>query len=316
MWDPAQDLDALVADFTDHYYGPAAPHIRDYIARLEQATEAMMTPMTWAASPGQYRFLTPQLLGDCQGLFDEADAMVSDAAAFLQRVNLSRMSLDRACLFHWGAIEALPETTLDRGAIAARYREVYARFVSDDIAPEFQARLSGHAEDFITLVEGIQAPTALPAEFDDISPERIRQVGPVYSQSGGDTERRPDPEAAMGSCITRETGGELPLTLGYYDQSAKDFVAKLEIEADDIPSPGYNVYKIGRGKLSPSCYVWFTGSWLIQVLLDGFYNPATPDQEWDIYASLRLEGPTYPHGERGETDRVFVDRIILVRVEP
>ena len=164
------------------------------------------------------------------------------------------------------------------------------------------------------VADGIHLGTRV--EVSEISPERIRQVGPVYSQSGGDTERRPDPEAAMGSCITRETGGELPLTLGYYDQSAKDFVAKLEIEADDIPSPGYNVYKIGRGKLSPSCYVWFTGSWLIQVLLDGFYNPATPDQEWDIYASLRLEGPTYPHGERGETDRVFVDRIILVRVEP
>ena len=66
MWNPNQDLHALVTDFTDHYYGPAAPAIREYLARLETATQAMTTPMPWNASPGQDRFLTPGLLAECQ----------------------------------------------------------------------------------------------------------------------------------------------------------------------------------------------------------------------------------------------------------
>ena len=44
------------------------------------------------------------------------------------------------------------------------------------------------------------------------------------------------------------------------------------------------------------------------------YDPLEIDKEWDIYASLRFEGPSYPHGGEGETDRVFVDRIILAPV--
>jgi hypothetical protein len=316
MWDPGQDLDGLVADFTEHYYGAAAPAIREYLARLETATQAMTTPMTWNASPGQYRFLTPELLAECQKLFDGAEAVVADDPALLRRVRLSRMSLDRACLFYWGKLEALPDIEFNPEAIAARYGEVYSQFVSENIAPDHQGRLASYASDFIALAESTRSPAPLPAEFDDVPAERIRQIGPLYSQSSGGTERQPDPEAAVGMCLTRETEGELPFTLGVYDQLGKEFVARREIKADEIPSPGYNVYTIGRGKLSPSCYVWVTRSWRMQVLLDDLYDPAAPEREWDVYASLRFEGPTYPHGERGDTDRVFLDRIVLVQAEP
>ena len=53
-------------------------------------------------------------------------------------------------------------------------------------------------------------------------------------------------------------------------------------------------------------------AWNIQVRVSECYDPAHPDREWDIYASLRFEGPTYPHGEKGAVDRVYVDRVVLV----
>lgn len=49
MWKPDQDLRALITDFTDRYYGPAAPLIREYAARLEAETLAMETSMSWNA---------------------------------------------------------------------------------------------------------------------------------------------------------------------------------------------------------------------------------------------------------------------------
>jgi hypothetical protein len=39
----AQDIDALIEEFTDHMYGPAAPLVRRYLDELESARKAMKT---------------------------------------------------------------------------------------------------------------------------------------------------------------------------------------------------------------------------------------------------------------------------------
>ena len=76
-WHPDQDLEALITDFTDRYYGAAAPLIREYSACLEADTPAMGTRMSWNAPAGQFRHLTPELLVWSQRLFDRARAVVA-----------------------------------------------------------------------------------------------------------------------------------------------------------------------------------------------------------------------------------------------
>ncbi|MEA3400743.1 MAG: DUF4838 domain-containing protein [Armatimonadota bacterium] len=315
LWAPHRDVDALIADFTDHYYGPAAPMIRDYVERLESATSAMSTGMTWNASPGQYRYLTPDLLIECQRLFDAAEEAVAGDQTLLHRVRIARMSVDRATLFFWSDVAAEDAHGLSQAELAQRYRETFDRALEERIRPEFHDRLRPWVADLIDLAAKLTAPKPLPPKLEGIDPQRIVQVSPMVVQPGHGTGLREDAQAAMGICATRETDGELPLNLGVYDWMDRETVARRDIEGGEITSPGYSLYRIGSGALSQHCGVWITRSWRLQVPLEGAYTPDAPDREWEIYASLRFEGPAYPHGGEGEQNRVFLDRIVLVAAQ-
>jgi hypothetical protein len=58
--------------------------------------------------------------------------------------------------------------------------------------------------------------------------------------------------------------------------------------------------------------VWVTSSWGISIPVGFVYDAAQPQREWDLYLSLRLEGPAYPHGGTAPQNTVSVDRLILV----
>jgi hypothetical protein len=67
--------------------------------------------------------------------------------------------------------------------------------------------------------------------------------------------------------------------------------------------------------MSEWSYIYLTRSWQIQADPTTLFDPARPDQKWELYASLKFTGAGYPHGVEGEPEGVWVDRLFLVRVE-
>jgi hypothetical protein len=104
----------------------------------------------------------------------------------------------------------------------------------------------------------------------------------------------------------------LPLTFGYYDVTNKQFpLNDGKIAKKQILSDGYNFYRMGRAKLSPKGYAWFN-YWKCQIGLESMYDPQHPNREYDIYVSIRFEGPTYLAGQQGKTDAIFVERFVFL----
>ena len=62
-------------------------------------------------------------------------------------------------------------------------------------------------------------------------------------------------------------------------------------------------------------FIYLTASLQIQKHLYGLYDPARPDQQWDVYLSMKYTGPAYPFGESGEPNGLFMDRMILVKTD-
>jgi hypothetical protein len=47
--------------------------------------------------------------------------------------------------------------------------------------------------------------------------------------------------------------------------------------------------------------------------LDELYVPGYPFIQWDIYASLKFQGPQYGSSDTGKSNKILCDQVILVR---
>lgn len=315
MWNPDQDLEMLIQDFTDAYYGAASETLRQYIALLEDATRSTSTTIIWSPSPSQFTFLTPTFLETAQTIFDNAEAAVSTDPVQLSRVRQARMSLDKATLTFWNTLGQGSILGMTKEKIAHRYKQTYTETVRQRMAPQYQATHLQSLNATLKPLLMMTRPKPLPKQLQGFAPQRIRQLLPHVSGSSGSAEIQGDPQAAVGICVTRATDGELPFTLGYYDESARKFTLNKKIEKWEITSPSYQLHKLGRTTLNERCVIWITRSWQISFSPSSFYDRAEPDRQWDIYVSLRFEGPTYIEATKDKTDRVYVDQVILVKAD-
>ena len=98
LWDPNQDPQAIMGDFLDGYYGPAAPAIESYIKLLQAKVDADNIHMHLYTNPGQ-GYLTDDVMAQAVALFDQAEAAVSGDPELLERVRVARMPLIYARVF-------------------------------------------------------------------------------------------------------------------------------------------------------------------------------------------------------------------------
>ena len=107
------------------------------------------------------------------------------------------------------------------------------------------------------------------------------------------------------------------LNMGFYDGvTGREQHAYAGPDAPLVPG-NYRLYPLGRTALNPHSFVWFDWSWHIQFPdISSLYDPADAGKQWDIYASVRFEGPAYDPESRGASNRFFVDRVVLVEAGP
>jgi len=90
--------DALLREFLDTYYGPAAGSIWQYVQMLHDKVEKDNIHMHLYTNPGQ-GYLPDDVMDRAEALFDKAEAAVQDDEELLERVRVCRMPLIYARLF-------------------------------------------------------------------------------------------------------------------------------------------------------------------------------------------------------------------------
>lgn len=95
LWNPNENVDSLMNDFLDGYYGAAGKPIRRYIDELHDALAQSGKPLRIFGSPmeAENSYLTPALIARYQTFFDEAEEVVRDKPALLERVRIARLPL-------------------------------------------------------------------------------------------------------------------------------------------------------------------------------------------------------------------------------
>jgi len=320
LWNPSDDIDAMVIDFAGHYYGKAAPEILEYIAAVEEGLANMGNFMTSNPGIGQYRYLTNEFLVECQGIFDEAEqAVASDSTLFL-RVKQARMSLDRACLLVWYAqwrpLKDYPGINFKYSDLKTRYQSTNNTTVTNRVNPNlnwgshYVDLAKAYVDDFIAVRDMITTPLAsLPAPLNTVPAAKIKQITADFG--GHDYNISADSNAANGIATVMQVEHNPVKTCVVDFDGTRHWV---NIQHSSIPNSGYNFYYIGRFKLSEVSFLAFGTSWADRFSGEQFYDPQNPNKEWDIYASMRFEGAFYPYGGAG-TGKIYIDRVIYVDTE-
>lgn len=100
MWDPYQDLEPIIDDFLNGYYGAAGKYIREYIDLMHTTMEQTDAKLSIFGRPWDNRntFLTEEMIDKYYAIFDKAEEAVKDYPDQQFRVKTVRMQIDYAVL--------------------------------------------------------------------------------------------------------------------------------------------------------------------------------------------------------------------------
>ncbi len=98
LWNPQADSKAIIHEFTDRYYGNAAPYIRQYLLHLE---EEILSTLEWLdiyGPPTNYQetFLSADNISAYKHYFDLAEKAVAHDSVFSLHVRTARMPIQYA----------------------------------------------------------------------------------------------------------------------------------------------------------------------------------------------------------------------------
>jgi len=314
MDNPDANGQALAKEFVKGYYGPAAPEMEKLLAFLDSATKKEKGSLA-AKLPYQYEYLLDEKFHIAANeMLDKAERACAGNPVFLRHVEYERVPFDSALLYIWKSLEKKlgRAPAFDRAKIIARYaanQRTLVKTWSDNrkIAEQRLAVLDSE-------IKSLEVSAPLPKDFEGKDVVDFIWTD-NFKGSGGTSEILDDPEAAGGRALRmndqKDRIHKLPFTMGVYNNPAKRFALNFELK--DIPKDEkYHLYKLGKYNFASGSVLWAHWSWAIQINIDKAWDPLSPYNERDVYASVKLTGPTYVPGST-RPDAVWIDRIIAVR---
>ena len=144
MWNPYCDIDEVMDDFLQGYYGAAGTPIRKYIDLMHDALETSGKQLSTFGHPrnhligstlGNAGYLCPPIIEEYDRLFNKAERLVADDEEILLRVQIARMPL------MYAKLELRHDDVATRTKIAEKLfdlakRSGLLRFTEGDLPPE------------------------------------------------------------------------------------------------------------------------------------------------------------------------------------
>ena len=100
LWNPDADVKNIIEEFTNGFYGPAAPAIRKYIYHLQDEILKTGEWLDIYGPPTNYQntFLSAKNIESYNSYFDEAEKAVAGTTDYLLHVRIARMPLQYAMI--------------------------------------------------------------------------------------------------------------------------------------------------------------------------------------------------------------------------
>jgi hypothetical protein len=292
LWNPNADLDELIKDFTEKYYGPAGKSIQKYYYALHQAAETHSSHIYLSPSRQAYRYLTPEFLQKADKIFDQAEESVAGNETYLHRVQCARLSLYRAQIIFADELNS----GTDVKPLIEKYRKVYSDTIHRRIAPTNYSSFTDGLDKFINHQLSFNTKTTIKPLLPGILPAKVRDYTARDFSALGSKSNFVDSKAVSGLAV-KLTIDEKNLALGVNDRNSCKNTLNANIPIDKLVDE-YQLIKIGQSQIGDNSVLWITMEWSMTCELCGLEQPGL----YDVYVSIR----------KLRLGEIAVDRVVLV----
>lgn len=308
-----QSFETLMNKFFCGYYGKAAQPMRrlyDYIA-LRQKEH----PHLSIRAASQLAYLDRNFFKTTARFLSEAEKLAGKDRELLERILLEKNVIDLARLDirdDWKAEPGLPPAEIVSKRVAENTVITTRRF--------FGKRSSFFINDVAFVTSQVKRGTVLPVpenvKKEDVYDLTVSLFSGLRDQKRYGIQKEKDPDSVTGEALVlRKAGKPYPhlreFTSGVQSRSLKKSLIKRKFTG--FGDEKYHFYHLGRVNLTHQSLLWLHQSWRIQQNLDRFFR-AGRSNIYDIYLSVKLEGPEYSPGSKKE-NAMFLDRILLISAE-
>lgn len=313
MVDPSLNEKEIIDDFMNHFYGPAAKPMKAYLDYLEGRMKEENRPLG-SIAPSARKYLDRQFLLDAKKFFSAAEKAAGNDPVLLKRIGQERIPVD-VCLLNFGKRLNLQ---FDRESVLKRLRANYDNYVEKYVLP---AKRDAWKKEIGGKIDTWSSKLPLPPQFEQKKAYDFTANSFTFSPV---QQKVDDPEAAGGSALMlsdlkklgKETPADFhkkPLEFFVYDNGAKKTIFRSVVDKDKQASDEkYHWYRVGKTKLSPSTrFVIHPSWWISQNIGNSVFDPLEPELQYEIWASVKLTGPSYAPGS-GKPDAIYLDRVIYV----
>ena len=156
LWNPDEDVEAIIREFTDGYYGPAGRYIREYIdyADTYLRREGMHTDCYANVA---HPMFTSEFVTEAARIFDDAKEAVKDQPEYLQRVETSELPVIMLQL------ELIPNEAFKVDA-HERFRKIVERDRIVNLDEFGYVTASGYLEYIVNFEESMKNPVMFQAQ--------------------------------------------------------------------------------------------------------------------------------------------------------
>ncbi|NOX54409.1 MAG: DUF4838 domain-containing protein [Planctomycetes bacterium] len=315
MWDPNRDEKALIREFLEGYYGPAAPYLQQYLDLLHDAAERSGVYLRCFMSDTS-SWLTLDDLNTATRLYEQAMKAVADDPVLRRRVRRERLPLDHVWLKRYHVLRTQARLTgkpfLGPDDPAAACEE-FIRLAYEHNVGNYRERHS--FKEYEPMLRRLFRPAGPPPEpcrglpadrWLDFQDNQFRLSKPGVWSSLVKDPNASDGMAARMPGSHRQWALQLPLagdlkglgrwrcyvvarcegsakdglamTMGLYDTVNRKGVASRRVSVEDSQGDRYRIFDLGTHELRGGLYFWV----------------APPERP-------------------GQIDAVYVDRIFIVR---
>ena len=296
---PYQSVKKLSDEFMAAYYGKAAPVMDAYLTYLESRQCEDQT------------YLNREFFEKANAWLDEAESLATGDARSLLHIRWERVVVDRSMYDKLAGLQK-EGFTYDSAAVSKRFAENAVAVVEAWAHKNpgcSKARLKEQREALLLEAKLYSYyPIPMPDMFKGLEVETLEwnQMPAVL----GKVEYVQDPDAAAGTAFTPVNKSlDLPYEIGFYHGPRKEGDS-LALYEEDIPTDEkFHPYRLGRGVILRSLYIYFHKSWRPRTYLRTL---GIIPEERDIWVSAKFAGPAFSPGSTN-ANVVLFDRVFLVK---
>ncbi len=346
--DPDCDVDALITDFTNRYYGPAGKYVKEYLEALHGAQERNVVHTYCMCDDSPYNYIDARAAIDGTAALDKATEAVGDAMPYRARLNWLRKPFDGVMLNRYFDFKHQAEGfgeafEYDRKAmkerIVAAIKENYERIPVEGVAAVARITPPQDEIEYYTNLPDEEEILDIPEYFKDIDPKdiyqfrmaditkmadsRLRRTFGFYPANDPDTTVSTSLKISFDECygsqrdyimVATNKDAEFPKAINFSLYQDDKAVQQINLYREDFIQGGYHIYKVGSleniSNYPDSSLIGYDYGFL-SIKINGI-AVTFPMEACDVYLSIKPSGELYG-GKAGDENALFIDRFIVVR---